>query len=153
MAAEPVMNWSKLAIKLGISRVSLSEWRRLPEAPKLPDFGRWTAFIELMGLGTAGNRVSESREELLKANLVKKNRLLDIQIAKEEKSVVDRAEVDQLLMHVSTLAKAVLYPALERELPPKAQGRNAAEISLVGREIADRICEQMRRDMEVWQEA
>ncbi len=145
--------WSKLAIRLSVSRVSLTEWRKLPDAPDVPDLERWLAFIELMGLGNVGNRVSESREELLKANLTKKNRLLDLQIAKEEKTVVDRSEVDTLLMHISTLAKTTLYPALERELPPRAEGKTAGEITLVGREIADRICEQMARDIEVWADA
>lgn len=151
--SEGPFTWSKLAIRLSVSRVSLTEWRKLPEAPQEPDLDRWLAFIELMELGNVGNRTSKGREELLKENLTKKNRLLDLQIAKEEKSVVDRSEVDSLLMHISTLAKAVLYPALERELPPRAEGRSAAEISLVGREIADRICEQMVRDIEVWADA
>lgn len=147
------MTWAKLAIKLGVSVVALRQWRELPEAPEVPDVDRWKAFVEMSGLGVVGNRVGAGREELLKENLVKKNRLLDLEIAAKEKKVVDRAEVDALLLHISTLAKTTLYPALERELPPKAEGRTAAEISLLGRQLADRICDQMSRDIEVWAEA
>ena len=146
------MTWGKLAIKLGVSTRTLQDWRKLGDAPDRPDLERWAAYIELMDLGSAGNRVSATREQLLKENLEKKNRLLDLQIAKEERTVVDREEVNSLFLHITTLAKTILYPAMERELPPRAEGRSATEISLIGREIADRICDQMARDMEGWAE-
>lgn len=140
-------------MRLQVSRQTIAEWRKLDEAPQVPNYERWKAFVEMNELGIVGNRVTKDRETLLKENLTKKNKLLDLQIAKEEKRSVDRSEVDSLFMHISTLAKTTLYPALERELPPRAEGRTAAEISLVGREIADRICEQMARDIEAWSEA
>ena len=149
---EEVMNWAKLALKLQVSRVSLTAWRKLPEAPEVPDLERWQAFIEVMELGISSNRMSKSREELIKEKLTKENRLLEIKIAEAEKKMVSRAAVDALLLHVSTLAKATMYPALERELPPKVAGRTAEEVSLIGREMADRICEQMQRDITAWSE-
>jgi len=153
MPTETGQTWSKLAIKLQVSTQAIREWRRLPDAPDVPDLERWKAFVELNELGIVGNRVSKDRETLLKEKLTKENRLLDLKIAKEEKTSVDRKEVDALFLHIATLAKTTLYPALERELPPKAEGRTAAEISLIGREMADKIVDQMQRDMEAWAEA
>lgn len=146
-------NWGTLCKRLRVSRTAVYEWKKLPGAPTEPDYEAWKLFVEENELGISGNRTDRGREELLKENLTKKNRLLDLQIAKEEKTVVDRSEVNELLLHVSTLAKAILYPAMERELPPRAEGRSAAEISIVGREVADRICEQMQSDLAVWAES
>lgn len=147
-----IVPWTELAQILGVTRQSIFLWRKLPEAPDVADPERWKEFVAFAGLGVSGNRVSESREELLKANLEKKNRLLDLQIAKEERTVVDREDINSLLLHIAALAKSILYPALERELPPRAEGRTAVEIGILGREFADRICDQMARDIEVWAE-
>jgi hypothetical protein len=146
-------DWGTLCKRLKFSRTAFHGWRKLPGAPQTPDAAAWKAFIAENDLGIVGNRVSKDREELIKEKLTKENRLLDLKIAKEEKTSVDRKEVDALFLHIATLAKTTLYPALERELPPKAEGRTAAEISLIGREMADKIVDQMQRDMEAWAEA
>ena len=149
---EEVSTWTKLSIRLGVSIPTLANWRRLPESPKTPALKAWQDFVAQKELGLIGNFVGKGREELLKENLTKKNRLLDLEIANKERRSVDRAEVDSLLLHVGSLAKATLYPALERELPAKAEGRTAAEIALVGREIADRICEVFAANIEQWKQ-
>jgi hypothetical protein len=76
-----------------------------------------------------------------------------LQIAREERKSVDRGEVDAMLLNVASLQKAVLYPALERELPAKAEGKTAVEIAVIGREIADRICETLSGAVESWKRA
>lgn len=144
--------WGTLAKQLKVSRQAVAKWKKIPGAPTAPNLSDWQAFVEEHQLGVVGNRVSKGREELLGENLTKKNRLLDLQIGREERSMVDRADVDQLLLHVGSLAKTTLYPAMERELPARAAGRSAAEIAVIGREIADRICEQMQRGFEAWGE-
>jgi hypothetical protein len=97
-----------------------------------------------------GGRTGKGREELLKENLTKKNRLLDLEIANKERKSVDRTEVDALLLHVATMQKTILFPALERELPPRAEGKTASEISVIGREIGDRLCEVFASTIEAW---
>jgi hypothetical protein len=79
--------------------------------------------------------------------------LLKLKWAKEMKTVADRAEVDSMLLHVATLQKTMLYQALEREFPPKCEGRTASEISLLGRELADRLCEVFNTSVESWKQA
>lgn len=142
--------WAKLAIRLGVSVPSLTNWRKMEGAPKTPALKAWEEFVDANSLGVSGNRVGRGREELLKENLVKKNRLLDLEISEKEKKSVDRAEVDALLLHVATMQKTVLYPALERELPPRAEGKSASEISMMGRAIADRVCEIFTSSIESW---
>ena len=130
----------------------MRDWRKLPGAPQTASIEAWQAFIADNELGTVGNRVSGDREELLKDKLTKEIRLLALKIAREEKTSVDRAEVDALLLHIATMQKTVLYPALERELPAKAEGRTAAEVSLIGREIGDRLCAIFASQIESWQQ-
>ena len=142
--------WPLLAKQCGISRQSLLVWRKLPGAPQTPDKAAWLAFIDENDLGQVGNRVSKDREELMRENLAKRNRLLDMEIAVKNRTMVDRASVDAMLLHVATMQKAVLFPALERELPAKAEGRPAAEISVLGREIGDRICAIFSSGIQSW---
>ena len=104
-------------------------------------------------MGVVGNRLSKDREELLRENVEKKNTLLDLQIDRESRKSVDRASVGALLQRIAAMQKAVLYAALEREYPGKVVGRNAAEIGLLGRQLADRVSDVMQRDLEDWERA
>ncbi len=144
--------WPKLAIRLRVNRTTIWEWRKLEGAPQTANYKAWQEFIAQRELGLASNKTSRGREELLKENLVKKNRLLDLDIANKERKSVDRSEVDALLLHVATLQKTVLFPALENELPAKAEGKSAAEIRVLGREIGDRICDIFSSAIEAWKQ-
>lgn len=144
--------WSKLSNRLRVSAKTVDLWKRLPGAPAEPDYEQWKAFVKERGLGVVGNRVGKSRESLLTENLVKKNRLLDLEIANKERKSVDRGEVDSLLLHVAAMQKTVLFPALERELPPRAEGKTAAEIAILGREIGDRLCDVFTATIEAWKQ-
>ena len=145
--------WDQLAKALGVSVVSVNGWRNLPGAPADKDLGAWQAFQAENELGIAGNKGSASREELLKANIEKRNKLLDLQIAKEERTVVDRTVVDEMLLRLGSLQKTVLYQKLEKELPAKAAAHGAAvePMQILGREIADGLCELFGQEMDRWQ--
>ena len=125
----------------------------MPGAPASPNPAEWQQFIEENELGVVGNRLSKDREELLRENVEKKNTLLDLQIDRESRKSVDRASVGALLQRIAAMQKAVLYAALEREYPGKVVGRNAAEIGLLGRQLADRVSDVMQRDLEDWERA
>lgn len=146
----PTKTWSGLASALGFSRVSIGQWRKLPDAPATPDLGKWQEFIAENGLGIAGNRVGPERERLLAENLRHRNELLRLDLAARQRIMVERASVERLLMHVATQQKAVLFAALEREFPGKCVGRTAAEISMLGRELGDRLCLIFQREIENW---
>ncbi len=145
--------WGNLSKHLKVSRQSVTEWRKLPGAPQEPASGPWKAFVEEHGLGVVGNRKSHRREFLLESAVEKKNRLLDLEIAQKERRTIYRADVNKLLLHVASQQRAVLYAALEREYPGKVVGRTAGEISQRGRELADRVCDIMNREIETWQKS
>ena len=145
--------WPKLAIRLQVSRTAIHNWRKLEGAPQTPDYQKWREYIDLMELGVVGNRTSGGREELLKENLVKKNRLLDLDIAERERTVIDRGVIDSMLLRLGSLQKTVLYQKLEREMPAKAAAHGAAvePMQRLGREIADGLCELFGQEMDRWQ--
>lgn len=147
------MTWGRLAKGLGYSTEAFRAWRKLPAAPQEPDPVKWQEYIEEHDLGVVGNRVSKDREELLRENVEKKNKLLDLQIDRESVRSVDRGSVGALLQRIGSMQKAMLYAALEREYPGKVVGRNAAEIAVLGRNLADRISDVMQRDVEEWEKS
>ncbi len=143
--------WGRLAKQLQVSTNAIREWRKLPGSPETPEYEPWKAFVAENQLGIAGNRVTPQREALLVESVQKKNRLLDLEIARKEGSSVDRSAVDALLVAVFTRQRAVLYAALEGEYPGKAVGRTASEIRVLGGQLAGRICDVFSRDVEKWE--
>lgn len=135
--------WVKLSKEIGYTRQAVSGWRKLPGAPTEPNADEWQAFIDANDLGNAGNRVGADRAELLKEKLRKEIRLAEIKIEKEERKLIDRAEVDALHLHISTRQRSMLYQYLETEAPPKLMNLNATQMRTVLREMADSICDEM----------
>lgn len=80
----------------------------------------------------------------------RETRLIDLKIAQIERKSIDKAEVNKLLLHVSSQQKAVLFAALEREMPGKCVGKTASEIARFGRELGDRLCAIFTRAIEEW---
>lgn len=148
---DPKPGWAKLALRLHVSRPTLTAWRKLVGAPTEALFDPWKAFVEAEGLGVAGNRVSKVREQHLTSAIEKRNRLLDLEISQKEGRMADRFEVDTMLTRIGSLQKTILYAKLERELPAKAVGRSAEEIATLGREFADELCAIFARGVEEWQ--
>lgn len=142
-----------LAKRLRVSAVSIDAWAALPGAPTGFNYEEWKAFVKENDLGIAGNRVSKSREELLKESLRAKIKLDNLKIAKEERTVVDRAEVDKFLLHIATLQKTILYQRLGRELGPKGEGKNATELNIYGQAVADELADIFANGLEQWQSA
>jgi hypothetical protein len=146
--------WGELAQRLRVSRGAIANWKKLPGCPQTPDYAAWEAFVKANELGVVGNRTSAEREDLLKKKLRSDIRLNEIKIAKEERSVVDRAAVDQMLLRMGSLQKARLYQKLENEMPAKAVafGAQVEPMKRLGREIADALCEIFSQEMDQWTE-
>ena len=89
--------------------------------------------------------------ELQESKADKEDRILGLKLAREERKTVARADVDQLHLHIASLQKTVLYSILENEYPAKVVGRTSAEIKLAGRQVADRLCAIMQREVDQWQ--
>ena len=146
-------NWGHLAQHLGVVPRTLSRWKHLPGCPATPDVEAWRKFVEENSLGISPTKISPGRARLMEENLVKRNRLLDLEIAKQERRVIERAAVDELLLHVASLQKVVLAQKLEREMPVRTEGKSAAEKVLIGRAILDEICGIFSSRATQWREA
>jgi hypothetical protein len=146
-------NWGHLAQRLGVTPRTLSRWKHLPGCPATPDVEAWQRFVEENSLGISPNKITPGRARLMEENLVKRNRLLDLEISKQERRVIERAAVDELLLHVASLQKVVLGQKLEREMPARTEGKSAAERVLIGRAILDEICGIFSSRATQWREA
>ena len=142
--------WAKLADDLGFSRRSITSWRKLPGCPESPDLRAWRRFIAERGLGLPGSRVSGERETLLRGKLERETRLLDLKIAKEEGTYVLRSDVNEMLLHMGTSLRALLYQRLGRELGARGEGKSAAELNALGQAIGDELCNILRTNHENW---
>ena len=132
------LSWDALAVEVGTTRQSLVLWRKLPGAPTDRDPVKWKAFAKEQDLGGArsGNALKDEKTrheiELLKAKL-----------DREHRKVIDREEVNRLLLHLSTDGRTMLYQFLETELPPKLDGMAAVQMRPILREVADSIADRM----------
>jgi len=150
MKTKKTASWAALAKRLSVSRRSLLNWRRHPGAPSTPDFAAWEEFVLENSLGIAPNKLSPARAKLLEENLRKKNRLLDLQIAAQENKLVSVEAINDFLHKVAFTQKTVFYAMLENDLPPRLAGKTAPEMSIIGRETADRLCEIFSTELDQW---
>lgn len=146
-------DWGHLADQLKVSRRTLFNWRRLPGAPEATNLAVWQKYVEENSLNISPTKISPGRARLMEENLVKRNRLLDLEISKQERRVIERATVDELLLHVASLQKVVLAQKLEREMPARTEGKSAAERVLIGRAILDEVCGIFSSRATQWREA
>lgn len=146
---EQGLNWKMLAAKLGVSVQSVAVWRKMPGAPLEPIWEQWEPFVKEHKLGEQVRRLSgfELREEKTKHEI----ELIKAKVAKEQRRVIDREEVNQLLLHIASRAKTMLYQFLETEAPPKLDGLPAAQMRPILREMADSIADEMAGQIERFQ--
>lgn len=137
---ERPLTWILLASKFGVSVQTIKVWRERQGAPVTTNLTEWELFVKANKLGgikeTAGGslRDEKTRHEI---------ELLKAKIAKEHRRVIDRDEVSQILLHISTRARTKLYQFLETEAPPKLDGLPAVSMRPILREMADSICDEM----------
>jgi hypothetical protein len=134
------LSWDALAVRLGVSRQSIVNWRNLEGAPKDRDPDKWKEFIATSKLGARGPRSSgELKDEKTRHEI----EILKAKLAREKRTVIPAEEVQALLLHLSTQSRTVLYQFMETEAPPKLDGMSAAQMRPILREMADSICEKM----------
>ena len=144
------LTWDEVASALGCDRRALQVWRKRPDAPQGKDVAAWLAYRDANGLGESGPKLGY--KELREAKLVEEVELLRIKKAKENRRMIDRAEVDELLHHVAAQQRSRLYQYLETELPPKCEGLTAAQLRPIFRGVADDLCDQMAVLVDKWKE-
>jgi hypothetical protein len=130
--------WEAVAVACGVTRQSLVVWRKMPGAPGGCDIPAWKKFIDDTGLGkpkaTGSLKDEKTRHEI---------EILKAKLDREHRRVIDREEVNRLLLHLATDGRTMLYQFLETELPPKLDGMSAVQMRPILREVADSIADRM----------
>lgn len=137
------LTWGELAEKLGCSPAALKIWRKRSDAPTEPDYEVWSLYVKKYDLGGSGKGiVGTLKDEKTKHEI----ELLKAKINREHRRVIDRDEVNQLLLHIATRSRTMLYQYLETELAPKLDGMSAVQMRPILREVADSIAD-MQADL------
>ncbi len=98
----------------------------------------------------AKNRYRESVDRLKAAKLERETQKIELELRKMEGETVEMAAVNEFLLHVATLQKTALYQALQKEFPPRVVGLDEAEASVLGREVADKLCQIFSSQLAQW---
>lgn len=139
---EQPLTWILLASKFGVSVQTMKVWRQKEGAPVTTDFPLWEEFVKKQGLGMRGLAGASLKDEKTKHEI----ELLKSKINREQRRVIDRDEVNQLLLHIATRSRTMLYQYLETELAPKLDGMSAVQMRPILREVADSIAD-MQADL------
>jgi hypothetical protein len=131
-----------VAARYGVSVQTIKVWRQKEGAPIQPDAEQWDAFVKKHELGSKVHGAAGLREEKMKWEV----EILKSKDAIIKRRVIDRDEVNQLLLHIATRSRTMLYQFLETELAPKLDGMSAVQMRPILRETADAIAD-MQADL------
>jgi hypothetical protein len=98
----------------------------------------------------AKNRYRESVDRLKAVKLERETQKIDLELRRMEGETVEIKDVNAFLLHVATLQKTALYQALQKELPPRAHGKTEPELAVLGREVAEKLCEIFSQKLTEW---
>lgn len=136
---EQPLTWILLASKFGVSVQTMKVWRQKEGAPVTTELGLWETWLKKEGLGMRGLSGAGLKDEKTKHEI----ELLKAKINREQRRVIDRDEVNQLLLHIATRGRTKTYQLLESEAPPKLDGMSAVQMRPILREMADAIADEM----------
>jgi hypothetical protein len=142
--------WIGLAAELGYSRTALDTWRTLPKSPRTPSLALWRRFIKNHGLGIGGNSMSAARAAQIEQMNERRLRLADLEIERRESKTVLRSDAEGLNREIARRQRLVLTAALS-EYASLVVGRTAVEARMVGRDLADRVCDVFTRPLDQWE--
>ena len=117
-------------------------------APKGRDVEEWKTFVMAHKLGARGPRTEGTLKDEKTRHEIE---ILKAKLDREHRRVIDREEVNRLLLHIGTGARTDLYQFFETEAPPKLDGMSAAQMRPILREMADSICRKMADLIEQFQ--
>lgn len=136
--AQP-LTWKALSEKLGVTVQSVSDWRKLRDAPRTTDLKAWIDFRSERLLGKEGQtkHLSELKAELMREQIT----LARARNKRESGEVISSDVVDELLGTLAQKLDLLLRMKLEAELGPRVVGKNAAAVNVEGGKILDEIRE------------
>jgi hypothetical protein len=133
--------WQELANQLGVTRQAIVNWRNMPGAPADRDLAAWEEYSKSHNLGAKGSRVTVSASQLKEEKTKWEIEILKNKDARDKRTTIERSEVSQLLLHIATQSRTMLYQFLETEAPPKLDGLAAVAMRPILREMADAIAD------------
>lgn len=140
------MAWADLAGKLGVSRQTIYNWRKLPEAPTEPDAEAWMAWA-------AANRPDSTHGDLNEVKRLvelEKLRKLKRQNEIEEGSIASVPEVAAFLQKMAMVYDALLTQKIDIELPPLVVGLPISDVRKACEKLHDEIREITNRGLQKW---
>ena len=141
------LSWSALAKALEITRATLDVWRKIDGAPSGTDLAAWSSWAENNRSRMAGSK--ELRDEKTRQEIA----LLKAKLDREHRKVIERDEVNRLLLHISSQQRTRLYQFMDSEAAPKLDGMSAVQMRPILREFADSLCDTMAALVEDFEKA
>jgi len=135
--------WSTLAGLLGVSRQTIYNWKKQPDAPTVPEVEAWRAWIASRQPENAAT-LAELKAELI-AEQIRGARLKN---AMTEGETLPRAEVIHAAERATAIWVNVLRARLETEAPPRLIGLSIAELRAELRTITDELCSDVVKALE-----
>lgn len=142
----------ELAEIMGVTRQTLTSWRKKEGAPKPASNGRhplneWRLFLQKMGVieSISDDGTSEEIEQLklrkLSAEVAKREHELDVQ----KEGYLHKDDVRDAITRMVNEAIKLLRDKLENELPPVCAGLDAVSIRKENARVVDEFCEILSR--------
>src|SRR6478609_4782385 len=91
------LTWEELAGKLGCTRQAIAVWRKRADAPLATDFEQWSEYLKKNDLGGRTKVPGNLKDEKTRHEI----ELLKAKVARENRRVIDRDEVNQLLLNIA----------------------------------------------------
>lgn len=99
------------------------------------------------------NRGKNRLDALKAGKLERETRKLDIELDRAARKLIAVADVDQMLLHIGSLQKVVLFQKFEREMPVRTDGKSTTEKQVIGRAMADELCAIFSSETDKWKDA
>lgn len=144
MAATVAKSWNALADILGVSRRTVTNWRKLPGAPKTRDAEAWGAFVEERDLGA--ERSSATIKKYRAEKLALEIRILRIRAERESRELIPLAEAQGTLDRFVAKVHSLITQKLETEGPPRLVGKDISGIRAELRNLHDEIGEAINHE-------
>ncbi len=137
----------ELSALLGVERMTLHRWRKLPGCPEPRADGRWevAAWRAFKATRPAGARDDEGTTDEKERNTKLRNEKLAVEVAVLKKEYVERAEVERWVAGMIVTAKGVLL-GLPSSLAPQVVGVSIAEAESLIREGINEALSQLHGD-------
>jgi hypothetical protein len=148
----PRTTWLHIATALGVTRNTICEWRKRPDAPRNQDIEEWRNYMIENNLGIANNKQPADKSELQGEKIKREIALLDIKLAKERRQIIASDEIDKLLSHIASRQRAELLQFADTEAITLAgiQGENIGKMRDLLKGLVDRQCDYMEDGIKRW---